>query len=188
LSGKIWLIVEDKTDEYVVREILKKRGVIVKLKVSHPPHGGISRLAAVVENLIKTARKDRQFSSKRDCIAVLHDWDEYRQQSNRKHYKDIERICTKYKVKLIIARDEIESWILADSSICQWLGLQPRNWDAVRKPKAELNRLLQKKYRMKYQASDRAEVLKKLAGDADKHSPSMREALQHLDNAPCVRP
>jgi hypothetical protein len=98
-------------------------------------------------------------------------------QSNREHYDSIERVCKKHKVKLIVARDEIESWIRADSGICDWLGLQPRNWDEHSKPSDELNRQLQKKYRMKYQASDRAKVLEHLNGEADKHSPSMKQAL-----------
>jgi len=190
MSGTIWLIVEDKTDGDIVRVILEKRGIKVKSpKVLKPDgaRGGISRLAKQLEKLIKTIRDNPQFNSKRDCIAVLHDWDENTQQSNRKHYKDIERICTKFKVKLIIARDEIESWILADSGVCEWLDLPLDNRDTVRKPSDELSRLMQKKYRMKYQGADRAKVLEELVGDADRHSPSMREALQHLDNAPCVK-
>jgi hypothetical protein len=189
MSWTIWLIVEDENDGDIVRIILDKKRINVgRPRILKPSgaHGGISRLDNQLELLITTIRKDKRFRPKQDCIAVLHDWDENREQSNRRHYENIERICRKHRVKLVIARDEIEAWILADSGICEWLDLQPRNWDEHSKPSDELNRQLRKKYRMKYQASDRAKVLLHLSGDADKQSPSMKQALGHLDNAPCV--
>jgi hypothetical protein len=35
---------------------------------------------------------------------------------------------------------------------------------------------------------DRAKILNHLDGTGDQHSPSLREAITHLENAPCVKP
>ena len=77
--------------------------------------------------------------------------------------------------------------MLSDTGLCEWLEIQLRNWDEQRKPSDELRRMLQDKKKMKYQGADRAKVIAKLNGDGDKFSPSMREALEHLKDAPCIR-
>jgi hypothetical protein len=187
MSGTIWLIVEDSNDRKVVEALLSARGIDVGIKLLNPSRdrGGISRLAADLENLIETARTRKQHE---DCIAVLHDADE-NTQPNRMSYDRIEEICRRYgqDVVEVIARDEIEAWLLADSGLCSWLDIKPKNWDEQHRPSRELERLLKRKsQRMKYQGRYRDQVLEHLAGDGDKHSPSLRVALTHLDGAPCV--
>lgn len=185
MSGTIWLIVEDENDGSVVQIILKKRGIPVAVKILKPSGGtgGISRLAKQLRLLIETAKKQKKAT---DCIAVLHDYDIHSQQQNRQPYQQIEQICKAEMVKHVVAHDELESWMLSDSGLCEWLEIQTRNWDEQRKPSDELRRMLQDKKKMKYQGADREKVFAKLNGDGDKFSPSMRDALEHLKNATCV--
>ncbi len=185
MSGVIWLIVEDETDGETVKVILRKRGYPVRVKVLPPTGGagGISRLLKQLGQLIEVAKQRKQ---QMDCIAVLHDWDSQRQQ-DRAVYEQILQICAAQGVKHVFARDEIESWMLADSGLCAWLDLTPKNWDEQPKPKDTLNSLLQAKKKMKYQGAHRAKVIAQLQGDGDRYSPSLRNALAHLDNAPCTQ-
>lgn len=185
MSGIIHLIVEDENDGKAIRKILEKRRFQVRVRVYQPTggSGGISRLAKQLEKLVATARANRK---RNDCIAVMHDQDDQTQQRHREDYELIARICTEQEVKLVIPRDELESWFLADTGLCTWLGIAPRNRDEQRKPSNELRTLLGAR-NMKYQGRDRTKVIEKLDGTGDQYSPSMREALRHLENAPCIR-
>ncbi len=125
----------------------------------------------------------------KDCVAVLHDADE-QTEPERQLYEKIRLVCERFKkhVVHVIAKDEIEAWLLADEGLCQWLSIRARNCDGQKRPSDELKRLVQqKKQPMKYQGPDRAKVLAHVDGSGDKYSPSMREALEHLKNAPCVK-
>ena len=181
----IHLMVEDENDGIAVRKILKKKGFKVNIKIYKPAggSGGISRLAKQLERLIASAKAERK---QNDCIAVMHDQDDQNQQNYRDDYHLIKKICAKERVKLVIARDELEAWFLADTSLCQWLEITPRNWDEQKKPSDELRSLLAKK-KMKYQGRSREEVFNHLDGSGDKFSNSMQEALTHLKDAPCIR-
>lgn len=186
MSGKIWLVVEDEDDGRIVRQILAKKRISVQIEIRSPigGSGGISRLAMQLE---KTIEELKTLLKTNDCICVLHDFDIRRQQQDRKSYDDIKRICQKEKVKLVIAHDEIEAWLLADSGLCQWLGEPVKNWDEETKPRYKLNSILKAKKGLKYQGRGRDEVLKHLAGNGEVYSPSMKKALEHLENAPCVK-
>ena len=186
MSATIWLITEDESDKVIVEALVRKKGFDVKvarLKLSGGS-GGISRLAHQLKRLINDAKG---MKGPNDCIAVLHDADSHMQQANRQTYVEIERICKSEKVKLILAKDEIEAWLLADSGVCKWLDIRPRNNDEESKPKERLDSLLKQKHEMRYRERNQLEILAHLNGDGDTRSPSMREALQHLENAPCTK-
>lgn len=184
MSGTIHLIVEDKTDGDVVRAILKAKQINVKIRHLNPTkQGGISQLAKEIEQLIENAIA---LKKKRDCIVVLHDAD-LQTQDNRNDYEKIKSICNNKKyVVHIQAVDEIESWMLADEGLCKWLEIKPKNWDKQRKPSDNLKSLVNKKTKRGYSGANRAKVLEKLDGTGDKYSPSMRAAINHLENAPCI--
>jgi hypothetical protein len=181
----IWLIVEDKNDALVVKEILRKRGLFHKVEPILPSGGGkgISRLAKQLDKLITDTKRKKKAQ---DCIAVLHDADE-QTQTDRTLYNQIKTICHNHRqdVALIIAFDEIESWLLADSGLCRWLDISPKNWDNSSKPSATLESLLTKQKRMKFQGPNRAKVLSHLEGTGDQVSPSMKVAVAFLNKAPC---
>lgn len=185
MTGTIHLIVEDETDIDVVRAICNARNLNVRVRKYVPTGGskGISRLAKQLDRLIISAQANRE---EPDCIAVLHDADTMVQQ-DRILYDQINNICKKYNdVVEIIAKDEIESWLLADGGLCAWLGERPRNCDMETKPSERLNRAVKAKTGKDYSGRTRGQVLEKLKGDGDNHSPSLQAALRHLEDAPCL--
>ena len=188
MSQRLWLIVEDDNDGNVIKHLLVKKGinVFVEIRNTTGGSGGISRLATQLTLLIDTIRKDKKFDPHGDCIAVLHDHDEQTQQQNRTHYTTIKQVCATKGVKEVTAIDELEAWMLADSGLCTWLAITPKNWDSAQKPSDSLRSYLTKK-NLKYQGKTRTDVVAKLAGDGDRHSPSMREALDLFTNAPCLK-
>lgn len=176
----IWLISEDETDAEVIRAILKVKQIDIQIKPLHPRPGGITRLAKQLETFIKAVQVQK---GKQDCIAVLHDADE-NIEPNRIPYNTIADVCKRYQVKQVVARDELEAWILADEGFCRWVGRKPQNCDGLMRPSDTLKSLVDKKLGKKYQAVDRQKVLAQLDGTGDKKSPSMREAVQFLQ--PCI--
>lgn len=185
MTGTIHLIVEDETDVDVVRAICNARNLNVRIRMYVPTGGskGISRLAKQLDPLIISARANRKET---DCIAVLHDADTLVQQ-NRRLYDQIKDICQKHDdVAEIIAKDEIESWLLADGGLCAWLGERPRNCDMERQPSERLNRAVKAKTGKDYSGRMRGQVLGKLKGNGDDHSLSLRAALSYLENATCL--
>jgi hypothetical protein len=187
MSGTIWLITEDSTDQQVVEALLGARGIEVRVRILTPTggRGGISRLAIQIENLIATAVAEK---GPRDCIAVLIDADE-QVQPNRTSYEQIRQTCrtNSHNVVLVIAHDEIEAWLLADTGLCEWLGVPPRNCDQEVRPSDRLKSLVKQKG-TSYSGRGREQVLRHVTGDGDELSPSMRQALRHLAHAPCVTP
>src|SRR5262245_46206280 len=107
----IHLIAEDKTGEFVFKEIVRKRSIPAKV-IPYGKATGISTLAKEIKALIQVAPRE---SKGRDCIIVLHDTD-ISVQTNRKHYETIEQVCASYhdRVTRLEARQEIEAWLLAD--------------------------------------------------------------------------
>lgn len=103
-------------------------------------------------------------------------------------HKQTARTIKKYHqdVSLIIAKDEIESWLLADEGLCKWLGIKAKNRDEDKQPSNILDSAVKKTSGKKYTLM-RETVLKKLDGTGDKHSLSMKKAVQRLQNAPCFR-
>ena len=186
MSGTIYLIMESEKDVDVVRAILKARNITVRVEPLYPTGRkeiGVSRLAKELERLIAEAIAERQPGN---CIAVLHDADEFEQVPHRGDYQRIQSICQKHRREVvpIIADDELESWLLADEGICRWLGIKAENQDSRQKPKEYLNSLVKDKTGKRYQGANRSKVLDHIDGNT--HSPSLQQALKHLDNAPCV--
>jgi hypothetical protein len=188
VSGTIWLIAEAYSDAEIVKAILKRRYPQVRVKATWPTGSkpNVSRLASQIEELISQAIKDKKSG---DCIAVLHDADLQTRPDGRQDYDKIKQICKKYKneVMLVIAHDEIESWLLADEGFCSWLETAPGNWDNRAKPSEMLNNLLDKAKKPRFREPNLNRILIHIDGTGDEFSPSMKQALQHLEGAVCVR-
>ncbi len=185
MSGTIHLIVESDKDIMVMKAILEARNIFVKIRPLPPIDklGGISRMAKSLSQNIKTARKSRK---QNDCIVVLHDADELTTPDNRGDYNSIQAICKEYKEVIhMVAHDELESWILSNKGICDWLGITQKNCDNVRLPSDKLNSLVRAKTGRDFTGLTREKVLTHLSGDTK--SPSLQKALSHLENAPCLR-
>ena len=186
MSKTIWLIAEDKSDRQILEAILQAKDISITVRIREPDGktGGVSRLAYQLESLIKTVHEQK---SEDDCIVVLHDTDHKTRTHDRKDYEQIEEICARYAdVVHIVARDEIESWLLADAGLCKWLNINHRNWDEQRKPSVELDRALKRAGKNRYQSRYLAEILKQIDGTGDQYSPSMQLAFQVLKDAGCI--
>lgn len=184
--GTIHLICEADTDAKIVQAILNKKGFRVKVERIGHKQGGLSRMVKDIEVFIKTAIEKRQTG---DCIAVLHDIDTHTE-PDRRGYIHIETVCERYRkdVVRIPAYNAIEAWLLADEGIAHWLSHpnKPKP-DQISDPKEHLNKLVKARTGRDHTGVIRAEVLSHLDRTGDKHSDSLREALDHLKNAPCVR-
>lgn len=180
MSGTIWLISEDENDYKVVKAILKKLNLSIQVKWRSPSGRtpGLSRLAAELKQLITQAQKLR---SGNDCIVVLHDEDLHRE-PKRDHYDKVRDICTAHGVTLIVAKDEVEAWLLSDSGVCGWLGEPVRTWNGDSWPSNHLRSLMQSRYKMKY-PRDLDKLLIHI--NADGINQSFKDALSELEKAPC---
>ncbi len=184
----MWLIVEDENDGTVIEALLQAKKFGIQVRVLKPTgrSGGISRLEKELKRLIQTALESRRSG---DCVAVLHDAD-LRTQQDRAIYDRIRAQCAKHKqdVALIVAQDELESWLLADSGICKWLGIKPKNWDEQAWPSHTITEYLRKKDKgLRYEGRGRAELLKHVTGTGDKFSPSMAKAVKFLNKTSCMQ-
>lgn len=181
MSGTIWLITEDENDHKIVKYIVEEKlGFPIKVRQRKSSAFGISRLAAQLRTLIKEVR---ELISENDCIVVLHDDDV--NQRNRTHYNTIRDICRSERVSLIVARDEIEAWLLSDSGVAKWLKMtRVKTWNNDPKPSDDLKSLMNKHYKLAYPRElDR--LLAEVAGDGTNES--FQDALAQLRNAPCVK-
>jgi hypothetical protein len=187
MSRTLWLIAEDDTIDAVIRAIFTAKGFNVRVRLLGQAVG-ISMLAQEISNLIAEARRQRNPG---DCIVVIHDADELKE-PDRRHYNTVKAVCERQEnrddVLLIIAHDEIESWLLADEGLCRWLSKKPRNKDEQRLPSEILNGWLRRKKKLKWDRRHRDEVLKWVdgTGDAPDRSPSMKKAIEGLRASYCV--
>lgn len=183
MTGTIWLITEDESDYEVVIHILRAKGFRIRvewLKLSGKS-GGISRLVSQLELQLELALARK---GQNDCVVVLHDQDNT--QPDRRHYQDIAAACKDQPVYHLVAKDEIEAWLLADKGLSDWLKIKHQNWDSETKPSKELERLIRKQYpRMHYRGADRAKVLAQITGESK--SAVLEKAIAYLRTAPCTR-
>jgi len=186
MSPAIWLIAEDETDCDVIQRILNKKGfkVVIRRVQLSGASGGISRLATQLPRLIKVVRNNKYWHDG-DCIVVLHDRDAHLLGRHNAEYNMIAAVCKKENAIHLLADDTIESWLLADNGICQFLGIKPSTWDGKPGAKIRIESLLGTKH-MQYQAQGREKLIEKLDGTGDMRSPSMRESMKKLIDAECI--
>jgi hypothetical protein len=145
MAGTIWLIIEGQNDAEIVEAIVKHHYPHVHVEPLFPfgKNPNLSRLAAQIERLIKQALDNRQSG---DCIAVLHDADLLSQPHDRAAYDHIQKACKRYRkdIRLVLAKDEIEAWLLADAGLCKWLQIKAQNCDEMKQPSLHLAALLDK--------------------------------------------
>ncbi|MFN8418235.1 MAG: hypothetical protein U0528_03160 [Anaerolineae bacterium] len=174
---------KDPSDSEVVRLILEKKSIAARVEPVLIPSNrtGIFNLVRndTLITLIETTLSQMQ---PQDCLAVLIDAEFEKPRKDRKDHKRIAEICAQYseRVALILAIQEIEAWLLADSGICAYLGEQAANHDHRPSPKEYLEGLLRHKKRRRWSGADRRMVMQQLVGDGDQHSPSMGKALRKL--------
>lgn len=183
MSRTLWLIAEDRKGAEITARILKLKYPTLQVQVRFAK--GISDLAEKLEGFIKLVQSQRK---PQDCIAVLHDADEYTLTHERHDHEAIAKICEKYAEEVIhlIAYDEIEAWLLADGGICQWLKQKPTNHDNQKQPSIILAGWLDKAKKGRYREVDLPNILRHVDGTGDTHSQSLKHALTRLADAKCV--
>lgn len=187
MSGTIYLIIEAEKDFEIVKAILRLKGIDVELDYRFIPETKSSSPSYVLSELDKQIRSLLVQFQAHDCIMVLHDANEHTDLHTPSLKAQIKQLCDHHRVKQIIARNEIESWILSDSGITNWLQIPvERNWDQQKKSKQALQYTLRRKG-LFWRGRDREKVFAQMVGDGDQRSASMREAVRELLEAPCVK-
>lgn len=183
MSQILWLIAEDRKGAEITAKILKLKYPSLHIQVRFAK--GISDLADKLDGFIKLILSQR---NPQDCIAVLHDADEFTLPHERHDHDAIAKICQKYAddVIALIAHDEIEAWLLADSGICQWLKQKPANYDEYKQPSKILAGWLDKAKKGRYREVDLPNILRHVDGTADLHSKSLQHSLRLLADADCM--
>lgn len=177
MTQTIWLITEGGSEKPILEAILRGKDMahlVISPLTPTDRAMGLTKMATQLDKLILTAKQKKQ---PQDCILVLHDADENRPE-NQRAIEGIRQICKQDKdVAHVIARNTIESWLLADNGLCQWLGIKPKNCDEKPNPKNELEQKIQKRHhKMRWRGPDQAKVLKHVDGTGDRLSPSMKKA------------
>ena len=193
MTGRLLLICEDREDSNVIQALIYAKGYKTKVEWQRLTggSGGIDRLKEQLIDLLTVVIKKR---TKRDCVAVFHDADiQTHPLKKQKIHDEIDRICQsdQYKadVYLIVPKDELESWLLADEGFCKWLSdKKAENWDGQPNPSKELNRRHKDKTGHDFGGVYRQKALPHLNGTGEKLSPSLAKALRLLKDAPCTRP
>lgn len=185
-SRKIHLIAEDKTGEFVFKEIIRKRNIPARV-IPYGAAVGVSTLAREIKGLLATILRE---SSRQDCIIVLHDTD-ISVQKYREHYQKIEQICSSHgaRVTRLEAVQEIESWLLSDKGFCRWLETPARASDHVPQPSKRLESLINDKFgRGIWTNLNKPRLLQQhMDVTGEQLSESMRIAMQSIQSLPCTQ-
>ncbi len=184
----IHLIAEDKTGEFVFKELVRKKNINAHVK-AYGKAVGVSTLAQEIEELIAIVLREK---SARDCIVVLHDTDDA-VQTYREDYETINNVCGRFSehVTRLQAVQEIEAWLLADNDFCHWLGEQPKACDHIQKPSVRLESLINRKFGKRLWTNlNKPRILAEhmdASGDRPGRSQSMRLAMELLTQLPCTQ-
>jgi hypothetical protein len=184
MGRTIWLITEGRAEAEIVTAIVKRHLPRLRVERLHAPgkNPNLSLLASHLEALIETARERRRQG---DCIVVLHDAD-FHTRVDRADYERIARICKAFarEVRHVIAKDEIEAWLLADEGFCMWLGVPAKNWDEQKQPSETLRSLLDKRGKPRYRLDNLSKILIEVNGVTK--SPTLQKELDYLNTASCA--
>lgn len=185
MTGTIWLLVESKSDAQIVTKLIHVHfpnvGVKYLLPSGQPSISTLDRDLADLVTLARRGQSHRPFGSN-DCIVVLHDDDH--SQPDRRHYTSIADKCAKYGIVEVVAKDEIEAWLLSDSGVCGWLKTRCEHCNTETRPSARLKSLMNRQKNLRYPGR-LDQLLPNVTGDS--HNQSFQSALIQLHYSPCVK-
>lgn len=187
MSGIVWLISESKQDSKIIAHLFKLKFPKIHIRHLELSKGseGITKLDKELLDRVTLARKSivpRPFNPKKDCIVVVHD-DDKMVEASTKVYESLKQKCEQEGLIEIIARDELEAWLLSDSKLCDWLDIKREAWNGKKRPSETLAKHLDDKKRLVY-PRDCEKILPHLKGDGT--NKSFQEALKRLETLPCV--
>jgi hypothetical protein len=173
---KIVLIVEDDSDGRALRALAAATGV--RVTIDWLPANGIGNIQRKAAALIRLAQ-DR--IERRGCVAVVVDGDG-RDPTVDEPHRSIQQACRAAGVPLILAREALEAWFLADPGICTWLGLPARvDTATLRDPKRIVADAYYARTRRAYQQRRaRLDVAQRASGPDSARNGSLLNAMGHL--------
>ncbi len=182
------LLCEGESDFLILRAIFAQRLPAARVRWHAPPGNVTNRnIGQLAAKLPETVALARAMMASEDCIVVLVDADIASGERGQAHQRIADYCAQQPDLVLIEARDCIESWLLADSGACQWLGIKPRNADHDSAPKKTIEQARkQRDKKFRYTLKTLGTLCDKLQGDGDTHSPSMQAARQALKHAHCI--
>ena len=181
---KIVLIVEDDSDGRALRHLAQATGV--RATIDWLPANGIGNIQRKAVALIRLAR-DR--IERRGCVAVVVDGDGRDPETDEPH-RSIQRACTAERVPLILSREALEAWFLADAGICAWLGMPARgSTDGLPDPKRAVADAYYARTRRAYQQRRaRLDVAQHATGPDPSRNRSLVDAFAHLAGCRTTQP
>lgn len=178
---KVVLIVEDDSDGQACALLKERLGL--NFELDWLPAYGVGNIKRKGEKLIRLARDRVQ--NGRGCVAVLLDRDG-KDVTRSEPHRTIRRLCNQAGIPLILAVEALEAWFLADAGCAGWLEIAPLpNADTVTNPKERIKDAYYRKTGRSYTRRARRILAEKADGSALRGSPSLRQALSHLQNSPC---
>lgn len=179
---RVVLIVEDDSDGRALSFLI--RTLNARATVDWLPANGIGNIDRNGRRLIGLA-KDR--ATRHGCVAVIIDGDRKNVGRDEPH-RSIARQCRAGGIPLLIARESLEAWMLADAGICQWLEVTPRrSTHTLPNPKDAVSRAFFRKTGRQYRRRRaRMEVAQRATGLNRSANPSMDQAIKHLENCRIV--
>lgn len=179
-SGGQWrvvLIVEDDSDGRALSLLIKTLNV--RAVIDWLPANGIGNIQRNGRRLVALAR-DR--AGRRGCVAVIIDGDRKTIATDEPH-RSIARECRVGKVALVVARESLEAWMLADAGICAWLEVPPRTTThTLANPKEIISRAFFRKTGRPYRRRRaRVEVAQRATGPNRAANTSIDHAIRHLE-------
>ena len=182
LPWKVVLIVEDDTDGQACR-ILKDR-LGFSLTLEWLPANGVGNIKRRGRQLIQLAH-DR-IQNGQGCVAVLLDRDG-KDVGRAEPHRTIRQVCREARIPLLLAIESLEAWLLADAGCAGWLAIRrPANADSLPHPKQEVERAYYRKAGRSYTRRARRILAGYADGSALQSSPSLQDALAHLNASPCA--
>ncbi len=143
------------------------------------PANGIGNIKRNGPKLIELAR-DR--AGERGCVAVIVDGDG-RDPARDDPHRAIDQACRAGQVPLVIAREAMEAWFLADEAVCVWLGVRVEpNTATIADPKRVVADTYLRTTGRTYRRLRRARLIvaQKASDPNAGRNSSLAEALAHL--------
>lgn len=180
---KLVVIVEDDSDGRVLGSLAAKMKLPVT--VDWLPANGIGNIKRNAGRLIGLAQSRVEPAA--GCVAVVIDRDRKDPKVDEPH-RTIAEECASSRVPLVVCREAMEAWFLADPGCCAWLGIKmPSRSDTITDPKARVSQAFLKKTRRSYQRRPaRLQLAGQATGPDPSRNPSLLEAARLVAN--CLDP
>lgn len=176
------LIVEDDTDGWALRALAERCGF--EGTVDWLPANGIGNIKRRGRELIALARA--RLGGAAGCVSVVVDGDG-RDVDSDDPLRAIAHTCRREGVRLVVAREALEAWLLADGGVAQWLDRSPsRRADQIRHPKRDLAQAYYRKTGRPYSPRlARRKLAAQVDGSGASRSASLRAALSYVQDSGC---